>query len=86
MTQRGAEKGSVVNCFQIRNFVTSNNIAVWVLGLTLVVSCFQIRNFVTSNNLKNLVNDVGNVVSCFQIRNFVTSNNKTKPIRRITML
>gem|GEM_PF-4026228 len=41
----------VVSCFQIRNFVTSNNKREKILYNRAVVSCFQIRNFVTSNNL-----------------------------------
>ena len=40
----------VVSCFQIRNFVTSNNKVEEFQGKRYVVSCFQIRNFVTSNN------------------------------------
>ena len=42
----------VVSCFQIRNFVTSNNGGFHVKNKYVVVSCFQIRNFVTSNNSK----------------------------------
>ena len=41
----------VVSCFQIRNFVTSNNQIAKEEEQELVVSSFQIRNFVTSNNL-----------------------------------
>ena len=40
----------VVNCFQIRNFVTSNNKRQDGINERTVVNCFQIRNFVTSNN------------------------------------
>ena len=40
----------VVNCFQIRNFVTSNNFDLSRPEQGAVVNCFQIRNFVTSNN------------------------------------
>ena len=40
----------VVSCFQIRNFVTSNNEMKTAIITNPVVSCFQIRNFVTSNN------------------------------------
>ena len=40
----------VVSCFQIRNFVTSNNDYQKEVNRNGVVSCFQIRNFVTSNN------------------------------------
>ena len=41
----------VVSCFQIRNFVTSNNRVILIVFVLKVVSCFQIRNFVTSNNM-----------------------------------
>ena len=44
----------VVSCFQIRNFVTSNNMERLPIRWIMVVSCFQIRNFVTSNNLNLL--------------------------------
>ena len=65
----------VVNCFQIRNFVISNNRINFYLCYNLVVNCFQIRNFVISNNeIKEEFPNIS-VVNCFQIRNFVISNN-----------
>ena len=66
---------SVVSCFQIRNFVTSNNRSGYQCGSLCVVSCFQICNFVTSNNSVMLNSELLRVVSCFQICNFLTSNN-----------
>ena len=64
-----------MSCFQIRNFVTSNNFIEIMEKEQQVVSCFQIRNFVTSNNKAHWNRMWTPVVSCFQIRNFVTSNN-----------
>ena len=64
-----------MSCFQIRNFVTSNNEEFKEDYERIVVSCFQIRNFVTSNNSFSEDLPPSTVVSCFQIRNFVTSNN-----------
>ena len=43
----------VVSCFQIRNFVISNNTHPHFILWREVVSCFQIRNFVISNDLSS---------------------------------
>ena len=76
-----------MSCFQIRNFVTSNNRARNIYLPLRVVSCFQIRNFVISNNPLWKAYSWTCVVSCFQIRNFVTSNNMERlPIRWIMVV
>ena len=64
-----------MSCFQICNFVTSNNSVMLNSELLRVVSCFQICNFLTSNNFSISLLFSLYVVSCFQICNFVTSNN-----------
>ena len=79
-------KQSVVSCFQIRNFVTSNNLYSLPSSFSIVVICFQIRNFVTSNNHTWGKNENSLVVSCFQIRNFVTSNNLMKNTKSLILV
>ena len=45
-----------MSCFQIRNFVITNNLPKFALLPSQVVSCFQIRNFVITNNTEGKQN------------------------------